>query len=477
MSDIANWDHERIASTLETCTGQKWLDVAKVIRDNEVHGRDLAAHISEDDPSLLMNYFADELGEPITKFVSRRFSSKLLQAASTVHAGPGNQETRSPAANPASTPVAATCVLHVDFVAPAAASGTARSCRLMLEVPTDATAALVRRRLLDDLQLPLFSSMKLIARGNELSDAEPVEWAAYSFVHAILRPGGIELTPETLRSHACIADQVVLHTPDGLQSLDTGNIQRSGISLAVDETVKPLGNGAVGVTYLGTVSDTAGKHRTTVAVKRFFLLETPRMYGMATAADITQWANRELYPEINTLLSLSHPRLVRLRCVGLRNLMGADFPAFIAMDYCNKGTLENWVKSGRMNDIHQLPFLQDFIDAMSYLHVEMKIIHRDIKPDNVFVHQDPADSRPYVVVGDVRHTESDANCELTAFTISVICLDYLAGGTSQEDYRNTRSSFCRRCYSVYGSRSFHWWRAMLAGNRCVRKLWMVPTQL
>ncbi len=66
-----------------------------------------------------------------------------------------------------------------------------------------------------------------------------------------------------------------------------------------------------------------------VAVKKFFMMDKPKMYGLRTAAQLAEVVKSELLPEINTLLGLSHPNLVALRCVGLRAIHGALFPACV----------------------------------------------------------------------------------------------------------------------------------------------------
>ena len=116
---------------------------------------------------------------------------------------------------------------------------------------------------------------------------------------------------------------------------------------------------------------------------------------------------RELLPEINTLLGLAHPNLVRLRCVGLRasNIIlgvggngngngngnggagagagaaagkkGAaaaapqqqqqllSFPAYVAMDFCEDGTLRQWIDERRVSGVLAVVFLGDLVAGMA----------------------------------------------------------------------------------------------------------------
>ena len=79
-----------------------------------------------------------------------------------------------------------------------------------------------------------------------------------------------------------------------------------------------------------------------------------------------------------------------------------SFPAYVAMDFCGEGTLEQWIKQQRITDVVKVSFTEDLVKAMVYLHVQKHIVHRDIKPANIFVRSDIVRrGRPALVVGDV----------------------------------------------------------------------------
>ena len=86
-------------------------------------------------------------------------------------------------------------------------------------------------------------------------------------------------------------------------------IAAAGWKLAVEDDGSPLGNGAFGAVFRGTA--TFGSLRVPVAVKQFFMLVNPKLYGLATETDVSNWVQRELVPEINTLIGL-------VRCGALR---------------------------------------------------------------------------------------------------------------------------------------------------------------
>ncbi|XP_055426063.1 interferon-induced, double-stranded RNA-activated protein kinase-like [Bubalus kerabau] len=60
---------------------------------------------------------------------------------------------------------------------------------------------------------------------------------------------------------------------------------------------------------------------------------------------------------------------------------------FIQMEYCDKGTLEQWIDKirGKEPDKHlALEFFQQITTGVHYIHSE-QLIHRDLKPSNIFL--------------------------------------------------------------------------------------------
>jgi len=56
------------------------------------------------------------------------------------------------------------------------------------------------------------------------------------------------------------------------------------------------------------------------------------------------------------------------------------------MDYCNGGTLNNLIKESKyISEIEIIDFLGQFCKGYKVLY-ENGIVHRDIKPDNILVH-------------------------------------------------------------------------------------------
>jgi hypothetical protein len=139
-----------------------------------------------------------------------------------------------------------------------------------------------------------------------------------------------------------------------------------------------------------------------VAVKQFYLLEAPHVYGVRSAAQLRPIVVSELLPEMNTLLRLVHPNLVRLRCVGSKSVFGMACLAYVAMELCDEGTLRQQIDAGCVSDVATVSFVNDLVAVMSYLHVDKLVVHRDLKPDNIFVRSDVhPDGRPALVLGDL----------------------------------------------------------------------------
>ena len=113
-----------------------------------------------------------------------------------------------------------------------------------------------------------------------------------------------------------------------------------------------LGRGSFGVVCKGQALFLDRK--VSVAVKKFVHLEHPQTFYLLSAKAISDWVRLNLLSELNTLLDLNHPNLVKLRCIGLREMYGTLFPAYVAMDLCDEGTLEQWLHDGRVNDTHKI---------------------------------------------------------------------------------------------------------------------------
>lgn len=178
------------------------------------------------------------------------------------------------------------------------------------------------------------------------------------------------------------------------------------------EVVKPIGRGGQGQVYL--VRDTSGF--TDAEVRRKNLQNAVNTLGgaaevwryqeagakladeirqIAKEADAPLGALKKLLPidegaaedaaaalermkgELSTLKSIDHPSLVQVLDSNL------DQEWFV-MEYLDGGTLSSHLEAYKGRVLEALKAFRPIVDAVSALHSK-KVVHRDIKPDNIFV--------------------------------------------------------------------------------------------
>ena len=109
------------------------------------------------------------------------------------------------------------------------------------------------------------------------------------------------------------------------------------------------------------------------ALKELLPLEESAAEDGAAALD-------RMKQELWTLQSVSHPSLVKVLDSNL------DQQWFV-MEYLEGGTLANCLKAYKGRVLDALTAFRPIVDAVSALHTK-KVVHRDIKPDNIFVASD-----------------------------------------------------------------------------------------
>nr|WBQ01596.1 protein kinase R [Myotis velifer] len=134
------------------------------------------------------------------------------------------------------------------------------------------------------------------------------------------------------------------------------------------EEIAPIGSGAYGSVF-------KAKHRidgTTYVIKR------------------VKYNNEKVKREVKVLATLSHPNIVRYyNCWD-----GDDYNKrsltkclFIQMEFCDKGTLEDWIEIRRgeiPNKDLSLGTFKQIVTGVDYIHSQ-GLIHRDLKPSNIFL--------------------------------------------------------------------------------------------
>ncbi|XP_016074488.1 PREDICTED: interferon-induced, double-stranded RNA-activated protein kinase isoform X1 [Miniopterus natalensis] len=104
--------------------------------------------------------------------------------------------------------------------------------------------------------------------------------------------------------------------------------------------------------------------------------------------------NRKAEREVQVLATLNHPNIVRY----YNSWEGNDYNPedsnkrltkclFIQMEFCDEGTLEEWIdqrRNQKTNKYLSLEFFEQIAVGVNYIHSK-KLIHRDLKPSNIFL--------------------------------------------------------------------------------------------
>lgn len=148
-----------------------------------------------------------------------------------------------------------------------------------------------------------------------------------------------------------------------------------------------LGEGGFGITYLARHS----RLQDLVAIKEYFPSEFSMRESNSTVIPKTQaqetyaWGLERFLDEAKTLIQFKHPNIITVRDYFEMNHTG-----YIVMDYEVGRTFKGWLKelfalTGEPPSEQQLlDVIIPILDALTTLH-NAKYLHRDIKPDNIYV--------------------------------------------------------------------------------------------
>lgn len=126
-----------------------------------------------------------------------------------------------------------------------------------------------------------------------------------------------------------------------------------------------LGRGGFAEVYLG---------------EHIYLKSLAAIKVLLTALDQEETAR--FLAEARTLAALKHPHIVRIMDFGIEN----DIP-FLVMEYASNGTIQQRHPRGEALPLDVVvPYVNQIGSALQYAH-DQKLIHRDIKPGNILLHE------------------------------------------------------------------------------------------
>ncbi|NWS85419.1 E2AK2 kinase, partial [Toxostoma redivivum] len=172
---------------------------------------------------------------------------------------------------------------------------------------------------------------------------------------------------------------------ESLPDMDTNSGEKNGSPHTVNNTfldlfeeIEPIDKGGFGTVFKAT----SKSDKTIYAIKR---------------VEFTEKVEREA----KGLARLTHENIVRYHCSwkGLDCIKDPDTSQnsdretlclFIQLEFCEQGTLEKWIANKREDQQYhamaQNKFLQ-IVKGVAYIHSK-DLIHRDLKPQNIFISRD-----------------------------------------------------------------------------------------
>lgn len=130
--------------------------------------------------------------------------------------------------------------------------------------------------------------------------------------------------------------------------------------------IKKIGSGACGEVHLARHNKT-GK---LVAIK----ILIPQLA-------VKPYMKEMFLREVENMKMLNHPNLVELRDFGF-----SDGIFFFVMEYCTCGSVSDLIRQkGRLTIKKATDIILQVLDGLDYAHTKLGLVHRDIKPGNIFL--------------------------------------------------------------------------------------------
>ena len=159
----------------------------------------------------------------------------------------------------------------------------------------------------------------------------------------------------------------LIRIDEEIKNLSTDYLIKNSIHDKIKNNYKissKIGQGAFGKVFIAT--DKSGKKYAIKCLKKKNFIKG-------------QFSSNEIKMGIN----IKHPNIL-----GIIEVYEDMSKIFLVMEYCNGGDLFDYIinaPNGQLEDVNTIDIIIQILDALNYLHNEVKICHRDLKPENCLI--------------------------------------------------------------------------------------------
>ena len=169
---------------------------------------------------------------------------------------------------------------------------------------------------------------------------------------------------------------------EGIRDIPEDYLIKESIKFPIETKYKIqnciIGQGSSGPILLG--EDESGKRFAIKSIEKASILK-----------------DKFLLNEIKIALKVKHPNILEMK-----EIYENKKTISCVMEYCQMGDLLNFIKNnqeGKLDNLNTIDILVQILDALNYLHNEVNICHRDLKPNNILIIRSP-DNRLIVKIID-----------------------------------------------------------------------------
>ena len=137
--------------------------------------------------------------------------------------------------------------------------------------------------------------------------------------------------------------------------------------LNIYHKVKLLGKGTFGEVYLV-------KHNITGIIRAMKVIDKNNVELQGE-----ELSDEEILNEINILKKIDHPNIMKIF-----EFYKTSTTYYLILEFCEGGNLYDFVYENHLSEFQVIYIMFQIFSAMNYCH-KMKILHRDLKPDNILI--------------------------------------------------------------------------------------------